>query len=378
MPADHGPRPRSRSMRPAAVSVGMPCRRSRSSSWVSRSNAAAFLETRPSRASSACVKRPKVERPGGSRKPSCSGDAIRTARLPSARCVTFARAGASPASNTIVRTPSRRNRVASLFIRAERASEYGGLGTIVVSRATRLETTAARRRPPLGAPAEVRDDDRDLRISAVEAARAGDANDRDADPVPRAEEVRTVAGAVHPPIDDLGGSRVRRCPGEVLACGPGHVAGSRPVPPDPPAERHPRAVLAELVAEVALPGHVVRMLGGGGRQTRRDGEGRKMVIGTHLVDPRDERGLDRIPRRDRRGGCRTCKREERTCEGRNRCKSPRTGASHKAPHVLVYRLFGEAFRPSKERTSGKVSSVRYPGVAPIPTGVQYPPSSQLR
>src|SRR6266511_1787444 len=96
-----------------------------------------------------------------------AGDSIRTARLPSARCVTFARAGASPASNTIVRTPSRRNRVASLFIRAERASEYGGLGTIVGSRATRLETTAARRRPPLGAPAEVRDDDRDLRMIAT-------------------------------------------------------------------------------------------------------------------------------------------------------------------------------------------------------------------
>jgi hypothetical protein len=34
-----------------------------------------------------------------------------------------------------VRTPSRRKRVASLFMRAERASEYGGLGTIVVSSA---------------------------------------------------------------------------------------------------------------------------------------------------------------------------------------------------------------------------------------------------
>src|SRR5215207_1926151 len=296
-----------------------------------------------------------------------AGDSIRETRLPSARCVTFASAGASPASTTIVSTPSRRNRVASLFIRAERASEYGGLGTIVVSNATRLETTAARRRPGLvlRALAEVRDDDRDLRISAVEAARVRDPNDRDAYPFPRAEHVRTVARAVHPPIDDLRRSRVRRCPGEVLACGPGQVAGAGPVPADPPAERHPLAVLAELVAEVALPGHAVRVLGGGGRQARRDAESGEMVIGTHLVDPCDERGLDRIPRRDRRRGCRARKREERAYEGRNRCKSPGTEAPLETPHAFVYRPLGAAFRPSKERTSGKVSSVRYREVAPF-------------
>src|SRR5262245_51210339 len=142
-------------------------------------------------------------------------------------------------------------------MRAERASEYGPRGAIVVSRSTARAYRAARAasapRPELGR------DDRDVVPAAVVAARAADVHGGDADVAPGGvEDVRPVARAVHPAADRLGGGDVRGAPGEVLAGAPGGVAGPRPVPADPGAEGRPPGGAPgreELVGEVAGGAH---------------------------------------------------------------------------------------------------------------------------